>query len=200
MDDQGRPRLGGPRRIGGDGEPEVFCADEQDDVEVDLGRWRTLAERVLVDEGVRGGTELTVVFVDRDEMALLNEEHLGGTGPTDVLAFPLDVVEGLVAEPAAGPGGPNRAPGRRPSDLDDLPLLLGDVVVCPSVALDQAPGHAGTLDDELALLVVHGVLHVLGWDHDEPAATERMRARERQLLEAHHWGGPAPAGFRQEQP
>jgi probable rRNA maturation factor len=199
VDDQGRPRLGGPRRIGGEGEPEVFCADEQDEVTIDLARWRTLAERVLTEEGVRGGAELTVVFVDRDEMALLNEEHLGGAGPTDVLAFPLDLIDGLVVEPAAGPGGPNRAPGRRPGDVDDLPLLLGDVVVCPSVARDQAPEHAGTLDDEVALLVVHGVLHVLGWDHDDAAATERMRARERQLLEAHHWGGPAPTGFRQEQ-
>lgn len=200
MDDQGRPRLGGPRRIGGEGEPEVFCADEQDEVHVELSRWRTLAERVLADEGVRGGTELTVVFVDPDEMALLNEEHLGGTGATDVLAFPLDLVDGLVAEPVASPGGLNRAPGRRPGDLDDLPLLLGDVVVCPSVARDQAPSHAGTLDDEMALLVVHGVLHVLGWDHDTAAATEQMRTRERQLLEAHHWGGAAPATFRQEQP
>ena len=52
-----------------------------------------------------------------------------------------------------------------------MPVLLGDVVVCPAVAADQAPTHAGTVDDELALLVVHGVLHVLGHDHAEPAET-----------------------------
>ena len=58
--------------------------------------------------------------------------------------------------------------------------------------------HAGTLDDELALLVVHGILHVLGHDHHEPDETAVMRARELALLEAHHWVGPAPTGFRQE--
>ena len=72
------------------------------------------------------------------------------------------------------------------------------MVLCPAVAARQASEHAGTLDDELALLVVHGVLHVLGHDHAEPEQAERMRARERELLEAHHWGGPAPAAFRQE--
>ena len=97
---------------------------------------------------------------------------------TDVLSFPLDD-----DEPQPG-----------------VPVLLGDVVVCPAVAADQASSHAGTLDDELALLVVHGVLHVLGHDHAEPAETATMRARELALLEAHHWHGPAPGGFRQEHP
>ena len=78
-----------------------------------------------------------------------------------------------------------------------MPVLLGDVVVCPAVAADQAAAHAGTLDDELALLVVHGVLHVLGHDHAEPGETAVMRARELDLLQRHHWAGPAPAGFRQ---
>ena len=62
----------------------------------------------------------------------------------------------------------------------------------------QAPQHAGTLDDELALLVVHGTLHVLGHDHDTPEATAAMRARELELLREHHWCGDAPAAFRQE--
>ena len=62
-------------------------------------------------------------------------------------------------------------------------MLLGDVVVCPAVAAEQAPTHAGTLDDELALLVVHGVLHVLGHDHAEPDETATMRARELELLD-----------------
>ena len=54
-----------------------------------------------------------------------------------------------------------------PIDLNDLPLLLGDVVICPAVAKRQSPTHAGNLEDELALLVVHGILHVLGFDHDK---------------------------------
>ena len=68
----------------------------------------------------------------------------------------------------------------------------------PGVAAEQAASHAGTLDDELALLVVHGVLHVLGHDHDDPDEAELMRARELEHLQRHHWHGPVPAGFRQE--
>ena len=67
-----------------------------------------------------------------------------------------------------------------------LPLLLGDVVVCPAVAARNAPSHAGTYDDELALLIVHGILHVLGHDHAEPEETAVMQERERSLLEQFH--------------
>ena len=91
-------------------------------------------------------------------MAELNREHMGHEGPTDVLSFPIDGA-------GAGPDG-----------------LLGDVVVCPAVARRNAPDHAGTYDDELALLVVHGVLHVLGHDHAEADDAEVMRAREGDLL------------------
>jgi probable rRNA maturation factor len=182
--------------VGGEGDPEVFCADEQSDVPLDLERWQRLARDVLRAEGVRGGTELSVLFIGRDEIATLNELHMGATGPTDVLAFPLDAA--LVV--STSDHGWHRGPDRSPPDPEELPVLLGDVVICPAVAAEQAPSHAGTLDDELALLVVHGVLHVLGHDHREPEGTERMRHRERELLEAWHWGGAAPATFRQEQP
>jgi probable rRNA maturation factor len=67
------------------------------------------------------------------------------------------------------------------------------------VASAQYLDHAGTLDDEIALLVVHGILHVLGHDHVEADDTAVMRARELDLLGAHHWRGPAPSGFRQAQ-
>jgi probable rRNA maturation factor len=151
----------------------VVGADEQADVGLDVDRWCRLAAAVLEDAGRRG--ELTLTFVERAEIAALNAEHLGHDGPTDVLSFPLD-------------------------DDDDrgLPVLLGDVVICPDVAREQAPLHAGTLDDELALLVVHGVLHVLGHDHAEPDEAASMQARERELLSAHHWGGPPPSKFRQD--
>ncbi len=189
------PRSDRPRRVGGDeGRPEVFVADEQKDVPVDIARWSALAEAVLLDEGVRGAAELSVLFVDETSIAELNERFMEHTGPTDVLAFPIDAdAVWAVHDPLAS--GPDRAE----PDLDEIPLLLGDVVVCPAVAARNAPDHAGTIDDELALLVVHGVLHVLGHDHAEPDEAALMRAREISLLEAHHWGGPAPAGFRQEQ-
>ena len=195
MTDSSRPGLGKPRRVGGDGEIEVFCADEQTVVPVDLDRWQQLATHVLVAEGVRGFAELSLLFIGEADMAELNEQHMGKQGPTDVLAFPIDAGDYEV-EPSPYRGG--TGPDRSPVDLGDMPLLLGDVVVCPAVAQRQCSEHAGTLDDELALLVVHGLLHVLGHDHDEPENTAVMRARELEHLVAFHWHGPAPEGFRQE--
>lgn len=197
MNDDHRPKRSGTSRVGGDGEVEVFVADEQGDVEVDLERWRDLAVNVLTDLGVRGAAELSLLFVNTDEIAALNEEYLGSVGPTDVLAFPIDAND---VEIAAGPGSSSKGPSRVEPDTSELPLLLGDVVICPEVARGQAPTHAGNLDDELALLVVHGVLHVMGHDHAEDEEAARMRAEELRLLSAHHWHGPVPDGFRQEHP
>lgn len=190
-----RPRIDSPRRAGGDGVPEVFCSNEQNDVEIDLPRWRSLAINALRAEGVRGGCELSLFFVDEMTIADLNAEHMGKSGPTDVLSFPLDGIE--VAD-TQGPGALTRGPSRPHPDHDDMPTLLGDVLVCPAVAISQAPDHAGTVDDEIALLVVHGVLHVLGFDHAIEEDAVRMRQRELAILSEHHWGGPAPENFRQE--
>jgi probable rRNA maturation factor len=167
-----------PPSPAGVGSPIVVCADEQDDVDIDAARWATLAEAVLRAEGASG--ELTLTFVDPAEIAALNAEHMGVEGPTDVLSFPLDESDG------------------EPSDTSP-PVLLGDVVVCPAVAARAAPDHGGNLDDELALLVVHGVLHVLGHDHAEPVDATVMRERERSLLSELHWRGPIPSTFKQEQ-
>lgn len=172
----------------------MFVADEQDAVALDPARWQRLAHEVLSAEGVRGHAELSVLFVGADEIAELNAQFMGADGPTDVLAFPIDASEVEVASLPVRSVAPDRAP----TDAGDLPLLLGDVVVCPAVAAAQCADHAGTLDDELALLVVHGVLHVLGHDHADDGERARMQARERELLEAHHWHGPAPARFRQD--
>ena len=190
-----RPRIDSPRRAGGDGIPEVFCSNEQSDADIDLSRWRELSLATLHHEGVRGACELSLYFIDEEAMADLNAEHMGKVGPTDVLAFPLDGVE--ISE-AQGPGALSSGPARPHPDHDDVPTLLGDVLVCASVAKKQAPHHAGTFDDEIALLVVHGILHVLGYDHAEPSDALEMRTREREILERHHWNGPPPIGFRQE--
>ena len=183
----------GPRKVGGDGSVQVFCADEQSACAVDIERWRRLASDVLLAEGVRGAAELSLLLVDEDVIAELNRVHMGKNGPTDVLSFPIDAV---LVDDSPGPGHVSRGPDRPQPDSDDHPLLLGDVVVCPAVAQRQAPEHAGTFDDEMALLVTHGVLHVLGYDHAENDEKARMQARERALLEAHHWVGPAPVNFR----
>jgi probable rRNA maturation factor len=193
--ERGRPRLGVKPKVGGEGHPEVFVADEQDEVAVEVERWQQLALDVITAEGVRGLAELALLFVSEVEMRELNEDYMGKPGPTDVLAFPIDAAD---AELVNHGQPPSRGPDRAPSDPSDMPLLLGDVVICPAVALAQAPSHAGTMDDEMALLVVHGVLHVLGHDHDDEASLTAMRSRERELLETYHWRGPTPAQFRQE--
>jgi len=183
----------GPRHVGGEGVVQVFCADEQSACTVDIERWRTLATRVLASEGVRGAAELSLLFVDEDVITELNRVHMDKIGPTDVLSFPIDAV---LVDDSPGPGHVSRGPDRPQPDSDDHPLLLGDIVLCPSVAERQAPEHAGSFDDELALLVTHGVLHVLGYDHADDADKARMQSRERALLEEHHWYGPAPENFR----
>jgi probable rRNA maturation factor len=76
---------------------------------------------------------------------------------------------------------------------DELPTMLGDVLICPAVAARHAPEHAGdhhdgSVEDELALLVVHGILHLIGHDHAEADEALRMREREVALLAAHHRG------------
>jgi len=131
-----------------------------------------LAKRAAAHDG--GVGEVTLTFVDRVEIAALNAEHMGKDEATDVLSFPMD------DDPQPG-----------------VPTMLGDIVLSPAVAHGQFADHAGTFDDEIALLVVHGVLHLLGHDHAEPDESERMRQRELALLGEYHWHGPAPVGFRQ---
>src|SRR5438309_1610396 len=144
-----------------DATPTVFGADEQHDVPVDVARWVRLAHLVLDEERVteRLGTdtEMSLLFVDASTIAELNERFLGSSGPTDVLAFPID--DEL---PPSGrqPDQGGRGPGT-PADPTDPPTLLRDVVVCPAIASRQAGERGVPPEDEFSLLVVHGVLHLL---------------------------------------
>ena len=156
----------------------VFGSDEQSDVAVDVSRWVGLAGLVVNEEKVPGTSELSLLFVDRMTIGELNERFLGGNGPTDVLAFPMD--DDLVL-PGRQPDQGGRGPGA-PAEGGEPPTLIGDVVVCPSVAAAQAPDHGATLEDELALLVVHGVLHLLNYDHADPQDEAMMKQRESELL------------------
>ena len=97
------------------------------------------------------------------EMAELNEAHRGKQGPTDVLSFTID--DGEAVEGSAG-----------------SVVLLGDIVICPAVAAANAREHEVSLEAELELLVVHGCLHLLGWDHEVDAEAEAMEAREAEHL------------------
>jgi probable rRNA maturation factor len=175
------PFSGRRRRLPDEGDLEVFVGDEQEDQPVDAPRWQRLAEQVLHHEGIRGEAELSLLFVDESSMSELNQRFMGAEGPTDVLAFPL---EDELVEPGRYPDSSTSGPvdPRVRGETGDPPLLLGDVVICPAVAARNAPDHAGTYDDELALLVVHGILHVLGHDHADPAEEAAMQAKERELL------------------
>lgn len=155
----------------------VFGADEQTDVELDVLRWVRLARMVLDEERVPEEAEMSVIFVDEQAMSDLHERFLGESGPTDVLAFPMD---DDVAPGGRQPDQGGRGPGS-PSEASDPPTVIGDVVVCPQVAQRQA-GEQRSVDDEVALLVVHGVLHLLNYDHAEDQESEAMRKRERELL------------------
>jgi len=149
--------------------PTVIVDDERDDPDpaqpVDVSRWEAMVADVLFAEGLGDRlVEVHLHFVDEPSIEVLNRDHMNGSGPTDVLAFPVD---DLAEVPV------------------DVPVLLGDVVVCPSVAARQAPEHAGDYHAELALLVVHGVLHLLGDNHADPDQAAAMQTKERGHLARH---------------
>jgi probable rRNA maturation factor len=149
--------------------PCTVTGDDDRDDSIDvvhLEKLCQIASRVLCSEGIDGG-QLGLHLVDAEAMAVLNLEHMGHDGPTDVLSFPLDLEDDF---------------GEIVGDVVMGQRLLGDIVLCPSVASTQALGHVGTFDGELALLVVHGVLHVLGHDHVEPEETMTMQEKERSYL------------------
>jgi probable rRNA maturation factor len=111
-------------------------------------------------------TELTVRLVDPDTIATLNEQWMGKKGPTDVLSFPMDEL----------------TPGR--DDAESPEGYLGDIALCPQVAEQQAPAAGHTMQDEVDLLTVHGILHLLGYDHAEPEEHKEMFGLQDELLAA----------------
>ena len=143
---------------------DVTFLDEQDDpLPSSLAE---LAGVALEAEGLPDRTELAITLVDTARMAELNAAHMGKPGPTDVLSFPIEDLSGGLTEPE--PAEP--------------PLLLGDVVICPAVVRSNAATAGVAFDDEMALMVVHGVLHLLGYDHVVEAEAEAMEQREREIL------------------
>jgi probable rRNA maturation factor len=147
---------------------KVFLADEQDDP-LEPEPLIALAESVLRAELLPDDTEVAITLVDREEMTALNGRYMKRDGPTDVLALPIEDLQ----------------PGELPETVPDgPPLNLGDVIICPAVVASNAASAGVEFGDELALMVVHGILHLLGYDHHEDDAAERMEGRERTLLSA----------------
>jgi probable rRNA maturation factor len=110
------------------------------------------------------GTELTLRLVDVDTIATLNERWMDKKGPTDVLSFPMDEL----------------SPGR--DDDDAVEGYLGDIALAPQVAEQQAPAAGHSAQDEMELLTVHGILHLLGYDHAEPEEHREMFGIQGRLL------------------
>jgi probable rRNA maturation factor len=126
----------------------------------------SLSRFVLDQMRIHPLAELSILLVDADAMEQLHVQWMDEPGPTDVLSFPMDDLR----------------PARGDDDGDPEPGLLGDVVLCPEVAKRQARQAGHSSEDELHLLCTHGILHLLGYDHDEPAAEREMFDLQRTLL------------------
>jgi probable rRNA maturation factor len=136
-------------------------------VAVDESAIASVARHVLTVLRVNPAAELSILAVTTEVMAELHERWMDEPGPTDVMAFPMD---DLIDE------------SRRPDAPEIGPALLGDVVLCPAFAAAQARKAGHGLGDELALLTVHGVLHLLGYDHGEPEQEREMFGLQNRLL------------------
>jgi len=139
---------------------DVFLANEQE-MTVDHDRLSAIATHTLESEDVDDSAELSVLLVSAGHMRRLNKHFAGDDYATDVLAFPM--MDDDDDEEESGP-------------------LLGDVVICPQVAARNADRIGHSLDDELAVLIVHGTLHLLGYDHQGPKDKEAMERRQSEIL------------------
>jgi probable rRNA maturation factor len=132
--------------------------------EVDEAEFAALARYVLDEMHVHPQTDLSILLVGTDVMTDLHVKWMDEPGPTDVLSFPMDELR------------PGRAGSPTPAGL------LGDVVLCPDVAAQQARAAGHSTAEELLLLTTHGILHLLGFDHAEPEEEKEMFALQRRLL------------------
>lgn len=133
-----------------------------------------LAAFVIAREGKPGTTEVSISFVDNDAIAELNEQYRGIVGSTDVLSFECDNLDDEFAQPGE----------------DDI-YQLGDIIIAPDVARAQCETYGNTFQQEIELLLVHGLLHLCGYDHIEDDEAEVMEAREKELLAAWREEGDA---------
>jgi probable rRNA maturation factor len=146
----------------------------ESDIDVDIDALGAQARFLLDRLRIHPQAELSVLLVDEAAMTELHVRWMDEPGPTDVLSFPMDEL-------------------RQPQDDEEPePGMLGDVVLCPQVAVRQALAAGHHRDDELALLLTHGILHLLGYDHAEPDEHAEMFGLQARLLAewVAHSGGP----------
>jgi probable rRNA maturation factor len=145
-------------------------------ISVDESALVALARYVLDSMRIHPLAELSVLLVDTGTMTDLHKRWLGEPGPTDVLAFPMDELR----PPPPGSDRADRSGGQPASE----PGLLGDVVLCPEVALEQAREASHSVSDELEMLCTHGILHLLGFDHAETDERATMFGLQDRLLDS----------------
>ncbi len=139
-------------------------------IEVDTDSVLRLAHFVRDELKLHPAIDLGIIFVDEEPMAELHVKWMDEPGPTDVLSFPMDELR----------------PG---SDLVPSPEgVLGDIVVCPQVAIRQAETAGHPMMNEVLMLVTHGMLHLVGFDHAEPEEEREMFGLQRELLDKFHGG------------
>ncbi|HKY58647.1 MAG TPA: rRNA maturation RNase YbeY [Aeromicrobium sp.] len=146
------------------------------DVDLDVVALTRLCRFVMRRMRLHPATEVTLRLVDLPTITLLNEKWMGSKGPTDVLSFPMDELK----------------PGRRHDegpDEDEPAGYLGDIALCPQVAAQQAPAAGHSTNDEIELLTVHGLLHLLGYDHATPDEHSEMFGIQGRLLQEWQRGG-----------
>jgi probable rRNA maturation factor len=141
--------------------------DEGLEIGVETSWLEGIAQQVLEAQGAGAETELGLVIATQDRVKELNRDYLGKDEPTDVLAFSAREEKG------------KQAPFIQPPD--GL-LHLGEVIIAYPQAVIQAEEHRHSVKRELAILIIHGVLHLLGYEHDKPNLARQMRAREAELL------------------
>ncbi len=142
-------------------------------VDLDVRRLSSLSRFVMDKMRVHPQAELCIKAVDEDTIALLNKQWMDSDGPTDVLAFPMDEL--------------------RPGKVTEEPEegVLGDLVVCPVIAERQGVEAGHGRDAEIEMLTVHGILHLLGYDHAEADDHTEMFGLQDRLLE--EWRVPSSA-------
>jgi probable rRNA maturation factor len=148
-------------------EVEIFVEEKFRGV-MDGGWVKKIVRQVLKAEGVALPYEVSLVFADSETVQRLNRNYRGVDEPTDVLAFYMLPQKGADSSFALPPDGVTR---------------LGEVIISYPQAVAQAREQGHPPERELALLVIHGILHLLGYDHEEPEEESKMRERERELLE-----------------
>ena len=145
--------------------------DEEFEPDIDAGWLRGIAEQVLIAEKADANAEIGLLVTGQERVRELNRSYRGKDKPTDVLAFAM-----LPAEEKPGPDSP---PFITPPDGV---LHLGEVIISYPQAVIQAQEHQHSIQREITILIIHGVLHLLGYDDEKPRPGQRMKAREREIL------------------